>query len=572
MLSFLHIENIAVIKKLDLDFKEGFTALTGETGAGKSIIIDSICLLMGARSSRELIRSGEDFARVSAVFTELSDEVTKELEKLDIIPDEDGTVSIMRTIYADGRAQARINMQSVQVGLLKEASKHLIGIQSQHESHILLDSSNHINYLDQYAILQNKEHKQLLSAYSLAFSRYKSIFIKLKELREAGFEKEHMRELYEYQIKDIAALSLKEGEEEALEARYNKLANAEKLQKGSEFVYRALSSNNGGLCAADLLEKSVNALKKLAAYIPEAAELAEKLIEYKYEIIDIGERARDFVPGDVGNVALELDKIASRLDAISKLKKKYGSSVAGILEFKREKEKKLDELENNEELIEKAEKEAETLEKALISAANVLHESRIKAAKMLEDGIASELAFLDMRGARFKIRVDVCDNVEKYTLASADNVEFLIAANPGEELKSMSKTASGGELSRVMLALKSKLVGADQTGTVIFDEIDTGVSGKTSEKIGLRLKKISRDSQVFCITHSAQVAALSDTHMYISKSENNGRNETFVKILDFEERVMETARITSGTRVSEKQLEAARDMLISAKNAEIRLK
>ena len=566
MLSFLHIENIAVIKKLDLDFDHGFTVLTGETGAGKSIIIDSICLLMGARSSRELIRSGEEYARVSAIFSGIDSDALKELKLLDIVPDEDGTVSVTRTVYADGRAQAKINSQTVQVSLLKEASRHLIGIQSQHESQVLLDSSNHIKYLDSYASGKAPGHKALLDNYTDACGKYKSCLAKLNELKKEVLEKERTRELLEYQVKDIEALGLKENEDEILEERHGKLANAEKLKKGSDFVYRALSSNGGGLCASDLIEKSVSALKKLSAYVPEASELAEKLEDYRYEIIDIGERARDFVPDDVDDVTGELDKIAARLDAISKLKKKYGSSVSEILEFKERAEEKLNELENSDELLKKLEKECLVLSTELEKAAKELHESRKNAAELLEKGISDELEFLDMKGARFKIRVDIADNTEKYTLASADTVEFLIAANPGEELKPMSKTASGGELSRVMLAIKSELADNVRTDTVIFDEIDTGVSGKTSEKIGLRLKKISKNSQVFCITHAAQIAALADTHMYISKSEVDGRNETSVKILDFEERVAETARITGGTKIGEKQLEAAREMLtVSAK-------
>lgn len=569
MLSFLHIENIAVIKKLDLDFDSGFTVLTGETGAGKSIIIDSICLLMGARSSKELIRSGEDFARVNAMFTSIEPSVVSELKKLDIEPDEDGTITVSRTVYADGRAQAKINSQSVQVSHLKEVAKHLIGIQSQHESHVLLEVANHIKYLDLFALGNNSEHQTLCENYRTAFEDYKRVSEKLKELKAQGLEKERMRELYEYQIKDIGALKLRDGEDEALNERYNKLANAEKLKRGSDFVYRALSSNGGGLCAADLLDKSASALRKLSPYVPEAGELAEKLDGYRYEIIDIGERARDFVPDDVGDVTAELDKIASRLDAISKLKKKYGGSVKEILEFEESVREKLEELENNDELAEKTEKECAELERKLFDAASLLHESRKSAAEAFEVGIMNELDYLDMRGARFKIRVTLADAVSKYTMLGADTVEFLIAANPGEEIKPMSKTASGGELSRVMLALKSELVGAGQTGTVIFDEIDTGVSGKTSEKIGLRLKKISKYSQIFCITHSAQIAALADTHMYISKSENNGRNETSVKVLDFEERVIETARITGGTKVSEKQLDAAREMLASSMNIEV---
>ena len=562
MLSFLHIENIAVIKKLDIDFSAGFTALTGETGAGKSIIIDSICLLMGARSSKELIRNGEDYARVSAIFTSLDESTVAELKALEIEPDEEGVIYVTRTIFADGRAQAKINSQTVQVSLLKEAAKHLISIQSQHESQILTDSSNHIKYLDAFAG-GNKELIKIKDEYTALFEEYREYRSKLDSLKHQNSEKERMQELLEYQIKDIDSLSLKAGEDEKLEARRKKLQNAEKLIKGADFVYRALARNSSGLCAADLIEKSVSALQKLSEYVPEASELAEKLTEYKYEIADIGERARDFVPDDIDDATGELDKIEARLDAIAKLKRKYGQNVEEILLFRDRAKSELDELENNGEYIAKTEEKLKNTEKKLTETAKKLHDIRKNAAEKLEESIVGELEYLDMKGARFKIRVELWQSVDKYTQSGADSVEFLIAANPGEELKPMSKTASGGELSRVMLALKSELAGADSTGTVIFDEIDTGVSGKTCEKIGRRLKRIAESSQVFCITHSAQVAALADTHMRISKAENNGRNETHVEILDFEERVKETARITSGVSISDKQLEAAREMVLA---------
>ncbi len=561
MLSFLHIENIAVIKKLDIDFGRGFTVLTGETGAGKSIIIDSICLLLGARSSRELIRSGEDFATVRAVFSELDEHTVQELEELDIVPDEDGTVQISRTIYADGRTHAKINMQSVQISLLKEVGKHLISIQSQHESQVLLDMSNHVRYLDLYAegfADINGAKREYLSK----FDEYRQYKDRLASLIGQSAEKERVRELLEYQIKDIEALSLKPGEDESLELRRKKLQNAEKLIRGSDFVYRALTSNGGGLCAADLIEKSVGALRKLAEYLPEAGDLADKLTEYKYEIADIGERARDFVPDDIDDAPGELDKIEARLDGIVRLKRKYGQSVDEILAFRDRAVSELEELENNEELIEKTTQRLKEAEKELREAAENLHNIRVSAAESFERGICDELEYLDMKGARFKIKTELYQDIDRYTSSGADDVEFLIAANPGEELKAMSKTASGGELSRVMLALKTNLA-ALGAPSIIFDEIDTGVSGKTCEKIGRRIKSIAESTQVFSITHSAQIAALAHTHMRISKAEVDGRNETCVELLDFEQRVIETARINSGVLISEKQMAAAREMVLA---------
>lgn len=563
MLSFLHVENIAVIKRLDLELSRGFTALTGETGAGKSIIIDSISLLTGSRASRDLIRSGEEYAYVSALFSNIDDMTLKKLEELDIIPDEEGIVSVSRKIYADGRSTAKINMGAVQLSQLREAAKYLISIQSQNENRDLADPSNHIKYLDVYANEDSDMHAAR-EKYEKCFDEYKECRAKFDAIVSKESEKERMRELLEYQIKDIGALSLKHGEDAALELRRLKLQNAEKLIKGCEFVYRALSNGRSSLCAADLVEKAESALLKLADFVPEAAQLAEKLGEYKYEIADIGERVKDFVPDDIDDASAELDRIEDRLDKISRLKRKYGQTVDEILEFKHRAECELDEIENSEELKKEAQKNCSLLAEELKKAAEKLHEIRATAGARLEVSVVDGLEYLDMHGARFKIAIELVKDIDLYTRSGADRVEFLIAANPGEELKSMSKTASGGELSRVMLALKSELAGADFSGTIIFDEIDTGVSGKTSEKIGRKLKKISKGAQVLCITHSAQVAALADTHMRISKEENNGRNETNVTVLDFEERVRETARITSGVNISEKQLEAAREMVCRA--------
>lgn len=560
MLSFLHIENIAVIKRLDIDLDGGFTAITGETGAGKSMIIDAICLVMGSRGSKELIRSGENCARVNALFCALDEQTLEELKQLDVEPDEEGVISLSRTVFADGRTQAKINSQSVQVSHLREVASHLIGLQSQHESRILLDAANHIKYLDTY-VGDTPEVCKARKEYGECLAEYKRYKARCESLAGSREEKERMRELLEYQIKDIDALSLKAGEDEKLEERRKKLQNAEKLVKGTEFVSRALTRSGGGLCAADLMEKAAGALRKLAEYEPEALELAERLEEYRYEIVDIGERVRDFAPDDVSDPSGELDRIESRLEAISRLKRKYGQSVDDILEFRERAVRELDEIENNEELIKEANALCAESATRLEAAARILHELRADGAKRLEEGIERELEYLDMKGARFKINVSEAKSVDSYNELGGDNVEFLIAANLGEELKPMSKTASGGELSRVMLALKSELAGKGDAGTVIFDEIDTGVSGKTCEKIGLKLRRISEGAQVLCITHSAQVAALADAHLRISKAEKDGRNETMFERLDFEGRVRETARITSGVNISEKQLEAARELV-----------
>lgn len=565
MLSYLHIENIAVIKKLDIDFASGFTALTGETGAGKSIIIDGIGLLMGERGSRELIRSGEEFAAVSAIFENIGKDAADALAELDIFPDENGSISVSRTVYMDGRTKGRINGQTVQVSVMREAAKQLISVHSQHESQSLLDTSAHIKYLDAYVPVSESE--KIKTEYQAVYEEFTAVRQKLNSLKGKSAEKERTRELLEYQLKDIDAAKLKPDEDTELDDRLKLLRSAEKLAKGTDFIYRALVKNGGSLSAVDLIEKSRTALVSLAKYLPEADELAKKLEGYKYEIQDIGERTLDFLP-DIDNAPAELDRAEARLDVISRLKRKYGSSVNEVLRFRERIAAELDELELGDTLIAEYSEKYKVLEKKLRDAALVLHKLRAVYAEKLGKAITDELEYLDMKGARVKVSAELRENVDEYTANGADTVEFLISANPGEELKSMSKTASGGELSRVMLAIKSELVGKMPAETVIFDEIDTGVSGKTSEKIGIRLKKIAKGSQVFCITHAAQIAALAHAHLFISKAERDGRNETSVKELDFEERVRECARISSGVNITEKQLEAARELVLAGARAE----
>ena len=560
MLSFLHIENIAVIKKLDIDFNSGFTALTGETGAGKSIIIDGIGLLMGERSSRELIRSGEEYAVVSAIFEDIGNDARKALAELDIFPDENGSVSVSRTVFADGKTRTKINGQTVQVAVLKDMAKQLISVHSQHESQSLLDTSAHIKYLDAY--IPEAEYKPAESDYSAAFKKFIETKNKLESLKSKNSEGERLRELLEYQLKDIDAAKLKPDEDTELDDRLRVLRGAEKLSKGTDFIYRALVKNGGSLSAIDLIEKSKTALVSLSKYVPEAQELAEKLENYKYEIQDVGEKVLDFLP-DIDNAPAELDRAEARLDVISRLKRKYGNTVNEVLKFRDKIKTELDELELGDELIAKYSEELKACEKRMVEAAMTLQKLRAGYAEELSRAITDELEYLDMKGARVKVSAEMKSDANDYTASGADAVEFLIAANPGEELKSMSKTASGGELSRVMLAIKSELVGKMPAETVIFDEIDTGVSGKTSEKIGIRLKKIAKDSQVFCITHAAQIAALAHSHLFISKAEKDGRNETSVRELEFEERVRECARITSGVNITEKQLEAARELVLA---------
>ena len=554
MLRNLHIENIAVISCADIVFDGRFCVMTGQTGAGKSVIVDSIMLVCGAKGDRELVRSGQSTACVTAHFAELSDAAAKALDALGIACD-DKEVVLQRTLSADGKSTARINGRTATLGMLREASTHLISIHGQDDNRLLADLAYHMDMLDAYADIDAQK-----SAYAEQYGAWRALCEKRDALiRDAG-ERLRMVEMLTYQINDISALKLKAGEEEALIEKRNKLQNTEKVQKQVRFSTKLLTDAGSNGSVSYLLERSAASMNALAAYVADAAEVGEELIDLSYRVKDLSDRIAAYAEDLDDDPVTMLDKIEDRLEAISKLKRKYGGSVDAVLAFLENAKARLAEIEGSDELCEQYDAQIADIHAKAMGIALQMSETRAKAAEKAAKQIAEQLSYLDMAGVRFRIAVA---REKELGAGGIDRVEFMIATNPGEPLSSMVRIASGGELSRIMLAIKCVMNQKDGVPTTIFDEVDTGISGKTSRKIGIRLSDMAARQQIICITHSAQVASLGDQHLHIYKEEKDGRAFTSVAELTGEGRVAEVARILGGIKVTEAQMQAARDMLLS---------
>ena len=558
MLRRLHIENIAVIRQADLSFGEGFSVLTGETGAGKSIIIDSINLLAGNRASRDLVRSGEKSATVCAMFDSLSQKTVQALSEIGITCD-DGCVLLEKNLHADGKSSARINGRPVTQGMLRQAGKLLINIHGQNDSQALLDADSHIRYLDAYIGAE-----ELLHDYGTVYRDLREAESALAALQQNEAEKLRLREMLLYQIRDMDAVKPKEGEEEKLENECSRLQNLEKIQKQVSFCERVLDSGEKG-SATMLVARAAGAMEQLSAMIPTSAPLAERLRNCEYELRDIAEILSTLSEQPDEDPTVLLDRMQSRLDALAKLKRKYGASVCEVLAFRANAAKRLEELDTSGERCEELSHRISELREKAENVAAALHRKRAEAAKEVERKIAEILTYLDMPRVRFLVAVSHC----ALNATGCDKVEFLIATNPGEPLAPMQKIASGGELSRIMLAIRCVLNDRDGVGCIIYDEVDTGISGSTSRKVGLKLRRISKETQVICVTHSAQIASLADTHFFVSKSEAGGRVQTDVRILTPEEEQDAIARILGGLSVTDAQRQAAADMLAGKDREEL---
>ncbi len=552
MLQSIHIENAAVIKSADIDFENGFMVLSGETGAGKSIIIDSINLLSGNRLSRDMIRTGEEKLLVSAVFSDCRKEVLELLESYGISCD--GSVMIARTLSRDGKSTVKIGGRTVTQSLQKELCRLLINIHGQNENQRLMQRSAQIEILDSYA-----ENGELLSAYTQIYRELLDTKNRLEELDSDTAEKLRMRDMLRYQIEEIAAARLKAGEEEALEAESKRLSSMEKIHAQTHLAYQAL--HGGEKSVTVLLDRAASALEKIGDVLPSAADEAKRLVEFRYEIEDIAETVREYAEEDE-DPTQRLNKIESRLNMISKLRRKYGADVAEIIEFRKKAQEQLDTIENADVIREDLEKECSRLEKEARALADNIREKRKAASDSIVAAVSETLAFLDMPKVRFSISLMPAEQLRH---DGGDSVEFLISANAGEPPRPLEKIASGGELSRIMLALKSVLSDKDGVETVIFDEVDAGISGKTSRKVGIKLREIARQIQVICVTHSAQIASLADRHFLISKQDEDGRTQTKVCELDDEGRIAEIARILGGIDVTETQRAVAREMIEEGK-------
>lgn len=553
----LHIENIAVIKSIDLEFSNGFMVISGETGAGKSIIIDSINLILGAKADKELIRHGESSATVSALFTDLSRITISQCEQLGILIDEEQNILIQRSFGLDGRSIVKINGRTVNLSILKQIAPRLVSIHGQSDTGALTDPEKHIDLIDVYS-----SSEDLLVKYREVYYKLEKTRRDIQDIVHTESERERLKEILAYQIKDIDSAKLHDGEEEELVDKKVKIKNSEKITKNSEYVYKALRGSEKG-SVAYLVDRSITALTQISGVIPKYEEYAEKLRDALASVEDVAEEIYAVLEDFDDDPTTTLNEIESRLDKISRLKRKYGLTVKDILEFRDKSKKELDTLENYEGTLDTLKKEEKKLYNDALLIADELHNIRVKSAGELKTKICEILEFLDMPGVVFYAKIDASEFDGKKVLNKDgyDRIEFYISANKGAEAQSLSKIASGGEIARVMLAIKSVIADKDGVSSVVFDEIDAGVSGKTARKIGLKMRSMSNGLQIFCVTHSAQIASLANIHYLISKREVNGATETSVKALDYDGRVKELSRILGGINVTESQRAAAIDML-----------
>ena len=547
MLSLLHIENIAVIERSDISFDAGFNVLTGETGAGKSIIIDAISAILGERAYRDMIRTGASKASVRAVFTDVPQYAWFEENGVEYDPE---TV-IQREIHLDGKNVCRVNGSLVSVSILRKLGIQLINIHGQHDSASLFDEANHLKFLDDFA-----ENEALRDTYTEKYNAVSAIRREIDALTMDESEKLRRMETLKYQIAEIEKAELEAGEDETLESRRKVLQNAEKIADAMNEAVENLYGGDDTDGAAAMLATAQRALSRIAKFDDNIAQLHEKVTDLMYQVRDAAEIARD-ARDELSYSERELDEIESRLDAIHRLRRKYGATCADILAFLEKAKQELDEIEFADDHLEKLKKKLSKAEKAAWDAAFDLRKNRRETAEIMSRQILTELAQLDMPRVQFS-----CQFTElELTANGADSVAFYMSANAGEDLKPMSKVASGGELARIMLAMKNVLAEKDQVNTLIFDEVDTGVSGRAAQKVAEKLRSVASHKQVLCVTHLPQLAALASTHFLIAKEVRDGRTYTNVTPLDLEGRTRELARIIGGTTITETTLKSAEEML-----------
>lgn len=555
MLKFLHIENIAVIERSDIEFSSGFNVLTGETGAGKSIVIDSINAVLGERTSRELIRAGCDTAEVSAVFGALDNATAAALSDIGVVPDDDGNIVIRRRLSAAGKGLIKLNDRPVTATELKEVGRHLVNIHGQHDNQALLDPERHLDYVDAVA-----DDDPIKGKYYAEFREINKIRKELAAVQTDEDEKRRRVDLLKYSINELESAGIKPGEYDKLR---RKLEIARNYQKTAEALARAYSELkgddelDGAVSLLSGAEKALSSLRdeewdKRASVLSSAASAAEDVSAAIYDFLENAEYS-DIDP----------DEINARLDTLDKLMLKYGG---GEWELLKALDKAREELNDIEFSDKKAAELSELLDSSverLVALGEELTEVRKKAAAAFEKQVCDILSYLNMPDVRFTVQFAK----GRYTKRGCDTAEFMISANRGESVKPLSKIASGGELSRVMLAIKSVLLGKDPVGTMIFDEIDTGISGYTAGKVGTQLKRVAENRQVICVTHLAQIAAMGDTHLLIEKKAEGDRTFTSVSPLSYEDRINEIARIMSGAQMTENLYNSAKELLDRSKQS-----
>ena len=552
MLSNLQIENIAVIKSASIDFENGFNVMTGETGAGKSIVIDSLNAILGERTSRELIRSGADSASVCAEFQNVGDNVKNELEKLGI--EKDDTLIVSRKLTPDGKNVCRINGMPATVSMLKALGVQLVNIHGQLDNQSLLSPETHCSFIDKLAG-SGRELKEFKELYSLYIKKENE----LKSLNTDVNEKNRRLDILNYQIEEIQKADIRPGEKDELTEKLGFLRNAEKVLDLLHTAYAALNGDGEMPGAADIAADAASKLLSAADYSSDFTETANGVNDAAMNLSAYTEELRDKIYS-LDYDPNETERAEERLDVIYRLSQKYGDSEEDILAYLENAEKERDALSFSDERAEQLRAETEKAYNEALAAAKKLSELRIEAGKKFSADVERELAFLDMPSVKFIVN----DSVGELYENGIDNIEFLLSANAGEEPKPLSKIASGGELSRIMLAIKCVLSELDDIDTLIFDEIDSGVSGRAALKIAAKMKELSKTHQVICVTHLAQIAAFADEHKLISKEEKDGRTYTCIASLDYNGRKYELARIMGGLTVTQSILNSAEELLSSA--------
>lgn len=547
MLNLLHIENIAVIESADISFGTGFNVLTGETGAGKSIVIDAISAILGERAYRDMIRTGEEKASVRAVFSQVA---PLDWFNENGVPYDRETV-IQRDIFLDGKNVCRVNGTLVSVTMLRKLGIQLMNIHGQHDSASLFDEENHLIFLDDFS-----SNQALRQAYQEKYQAVAALRREIQRMTMDEGEKLRRMETLQYQIAEIEKAELEPGEDEALEERRKLLQNAERLSKGMDEAVEALYGGEESDGAAGLLTQAEHALGRLSRFSDSFTSLHERVTDLMYQVRDAAEEAKD-MRDDLSYSADELEQIESRLDVIYRLRKKYGTTCQEILDYLEKARKELADIEFADDRLERLKQKLQKAEQEAWAAAEALRQNRRENAEIMSARILQELKELDMPRVQFRCQFRELELQPN----GADAVAFYLSANAGEALKPLSKVASGGELARIMLSMKNVLAEKDQIATLIFDEVDTGVSGRAAQKVAEKLRKLAQHKQVLCVTHLPQMAALADTHMLISKCERDGRTYTSVTPLDTEGRKRELARIIGGTHITETTLKSAEEML-----------
>ncbi len=564
MLAQLHIENIAVIESSDLTLGPRFNVLTGETGAGKSIVVDAIGAILGQRTSRDLIRTGAKSACVEALFRDLPE--LDWFQENGVAPDENGELLLRREIQADGRNLCRANGQMLTVAQLKALGDQLVNIHGQHDGQQLLDPACHLSYLDRFGSLVEGP----LADFQRTYEAVMALKREISSLEMDESEKARRLDSLQFQIDELEGAELKEGEQEELDRRRDLLRNAEKLMSAAAQAHAALSGDEDNAGAADLLERAASTLHTGGRASQDFADLAAAADEARYAAQDLAERVRD-LQGSLDMEPGELDLVETRLEQLYRLGKKYGSTTAEMLAYLERCRAELDQIQFSAEALEKLQQKLDKALEEAVCKGKALSTKRQAEARKLEARIQTELAELDMPKVRFSVQMAPKAGELAMDATGMDEVCFLMSANTGEDLKPIHKIASGGELARIMLALKNVLAENDDVSTLIFDEVDTGVSGRAAQKVAQKLAQVSRRKQVLCVTHLPQLAAMADDHFSVEKGERKGRTFTDVTALDLDQRKAEVARLTSGEQITPAALTSAGELLESAQALKMRL-